>query len=152
MRWSEVEWRGARGGVVRRSGRVRRVESGEEGSEVLTPLLTTLLTHHSPIPLNPPPGPMAAHHSLKGPTQTKGFVKSHFSISINLCRIFLSFKTSFLTISGFCKTNLGQNRPKIGNMMACTCKIAHVQCNVVESFFQLQLKYLSKIPLFYILK
>ena len=69
-----------------------------------TPLLTLfrLLTtpHHSssPHPLTPTPHP---HHSLKGHHNTKEFVKSHLSMSLNLCRTFLSLKTSFLII--FCK-------------------------------------------------
>ena len=46
------------------------------------------LTHPSPLPLTPSP-----HHSLKGPNQTKIFVKSHLFMSLNLCRTFLSLKT-----------------------------------------------------------
>ena len=48
------------------------------------------LTHPSPLPLTPSP-----HHSLKGPNQTKIFVKSHLFMSLNLCRTFLSLKTFF---------------------------------------------------------
>ena len=65
--------------------------------------------HHFPSPhLTPllltPPLPLAhnPHHSFKkGPYQTKRFVKSHFPMSINLCRTFLLLKTLFLII--FCK-------------------------------------------------
>ena len=65
----------------------------------LTPPHTT--PHHPPSPtplcLTPP------HHSLKELelNKTKRFVKSDLSMSINLCRTFLSLKTSFLTI--FCE-------------------------------------------------
>ena len=66
-----------------------------------TPLLTllwliTYLPHHTP---SPPSSPLTTtYHPLKGRHNTKRLVKSHFPMSLNLCRTFLSLKTSFLTI------------------------------------------------------
>ena len=49
----------------------------------------TFLTTHLLTTLFTPP----SHHSLKGHHNTKGLVKSHLSMSLNLCRTFLSLKT-----------------------------------------------------------
>ena len=49
-------------------------------------------------------------------------------MSLNLCRTFLSLKTSFLII--FCKQNFGTKSTKSWNMTAAaarTCEILHVQ-------------------------
>ena len=70
----------------------------------ITPILTTP-SAPSPHPLTPTPSPLLPrpHHSLKGHNNTKELVKGHLTMSLNLCRTFLSLKTSFLII--FCKKN-----------------------------------------------
>ena len=71
---------------------------------LLTTLFTTLfltyLPNHTPLhhPLHPSSPPL-----LKGHHDTKELVKIHFPMSLNLCRTFLSLKTSFLII--FSKKN-----------------------------------------------
>ena len=68
---------------------------------------------------------------------------------INLCRTFLSLKTSFLII--FCKKNCGTNSTKNWNMTAArTCETAHVQCH--RFIFPRAIFCLSKRPLFHIFK
>ena len=62
---------------------------------LFTTLFLTYLPNHTPLhhPLHTSP-----HHSKKGHHNTKGLVKSHFSMSLNLCRTFLSLKKSFLIL------------------------------------------------------
>ena len=106
-----------------------------------------------PLPLTPPP-PLApllptSHHSLKGPNQTKGFVKSHLSMSINLPITQNIISDYFLQ-----KNILGQNRLKVGIWRRRLARGKLRTCNVVDLFFHVQYftpKYLSKRPLFHIL-
>ena len=109
-----------------------------------TPLLTLfrLLTtpHHSSSahPLTPTP---PHHHSLKGHNNTKEFVKSHLSMSLNLCRTFLSLKTSFLII--FCKKKFwdkiyqkleydgGGDDVHVRNCARATSSIHFSTCNIL---------------------
>ena len=119
----------------------------------LSPPLLTLLTtpphhplHHSSphLPSSPhllttlftPP----SHHSLKGHHNTKGLVKSHFTMSLNLCRTFLSLKTSFLII--FCKKNcwdkidqkleyVGGGGAHVRNCARATSSIHFSTCNIL---------------------
>ena len=70
--------------------------------------LTPYPPHYSPNPTTPNPIPHPTLHShaplfLKGPNQSKKFVKSAFLMSLNLFRTLLSLKTSFLII--FMKNN-----------------------------------------------
>ena len=99
-----------------------------------TPSLLLLFSPLTPT-LTPP-----LHHSLKG---------HNFSMSLNLCRTFLSLKTSFLII--FFKKIVGTKSTKSWNMTAArTCLIAHVQCH--RFIFPRAIFYLSKRPLFHIFK
>ena len=110
------------------------------------------------FPSTPPAPPTTPHHSsfppvshcfLKGSNQTKKLVKSHFSMSLNLCRAFLSLKTSFLII--FCKKNFGTKSTKSWNMTAAatrTCETAHVQRRRI--IFPRAIFYPLKRPLFHI--
>ena len=88
-----------------------------------TPLLTLLwlitnLPHHT---TSPPSSPLTTtYHPLKGRHNTKRLVKSHFPMSLNLCRTFLSLKTSFLII--FCKKNFGTKSTKSWNMTAAAAR------------------------------
>ena len=93
------------------------------------PSLPTFLTtppHHSFTTLSPPPHPHPLpllprpHHSLKGHNNTKKLVKSPFPMPINLCRTFLSLKTSFLII--LCKKNFGTKSTKSWNMTAAAAR------------------------------
>ena len=112
------------------------------------PLITPSPPHHTSSPhllttLFTPP----SHHSLKGNHNTKGLVKSHFTMSLNLYRTFLSLKTSFLII--FCKKNFGTKSTKSWNMTAArTCETAHVQR--LWFIFPRAIFYPLKIPLFHI--
>ena len=123
-----------------------------------TPLLTYLPHHtssppssplpssHSSPPLTTPPSPTPSpltpphHHSLKGHNNTKELVKSHLSMSINLCRTFLSLKTSFLII--FCKKNFwdkidqkleydGGGGAHVLNCARATSSIHFSTCNIL---------------------
>ena len=76
---------------------------------------------------------------LKGPNLTKILVKSHLAMSLNLCRTFLSLKTSFLII--FCKNNFwdksGQKLAYDGgvhvrNCARATSPIHFSTCNILH--------------------
>ena len=106
-------------------------------------LLTTPHHSSSPHPLTPP-----HHHSLKGHHNTKELVKSHLAMPLNLCRTFISLKTSFLII--FSKKNFWD---KIDQKLEYNGGGgAHVRnlrtCNVVDSFFHVQCFTSQKDPYF----
>ena len=108
-----------------------------------TPLLTllwliTYLPHHTP---SPPSSPLTTtYHPLKGRHNTKRLVKSHFPMPLNLCRTFLSLKTSFLII--FCKKNFwdkidqkleydGGGGAHVLNCARATSSIHFSTCNIL---------------------
>ena len=104
---------------------------------LFTTLFLTYLPNHTPLhhPLHPSP-----HHSYKGNHNTKGLVKSYFSMSLNLCRTFLSLKTSFLII--FCKKNFwdkidqkleydGSGGAHVLNGARATLSIHFSTCNIL---------------------
>ena len=116
--------------------------------------LPTYIPHHtsSPHPGTPSPLTPTPHRSspplLKGASERQKTVKIYLAMSLNLCRTFLSLKTSFLII--FCKKKLGQNRPKVGiwrrrraRAKLCTCIVQRHRFIFPRAIF-----YLLKDPYF----